>query len=130
MTLALLLDTHAVLWWAHQPASLSRRAREAIAFEADAVFVSPVSAIEIATKSRKGMLEFQTPLAHDFVAQTTLEGFKQLPISSQQAQLAGAMTMSNQDPWDRLLAAQAQLEGLTLVTRDRALRASGVATLW
>jgi len=130
LTLALLLDTHALLWWAHQPASLSKRASEAIAIDADSIFVSPVSAIEIATKSRKGLLGFETPLAIDFVAQTTLEGFKQLPISSEHAQLAGAMKMPNQDPWDRLLAAQAQLEGLTLVTKDKALRASGAATLW
>lgn len=130
MSLALLLDTHALLWWAHQPGFLSSKAREAVADDSNIILVSPVSAIEIATKSRKEKLEFQTTLARDFAAQTALEGFRELPISSEHAQLAGSFDNPHKDPWDRLLAAQAQLERLILVTSDRALKTFGVATLW
>lgn len=114
----------------HQPASLSSRAFEAIAHGENTVFVSPVSAIEIATKSRKGRLEFDTPLAHDFVAQIACDGFTELAVSSEHAQLAGGFDNPHKDPWDRLLAAQAQLDGLTLVTNDKALLSLGAATLW
>lgn len=130
MSLSLLLDTHALLWWVHQPAFLSSKAREAVADRSNIVFVSPVSAIEIATKSRKEKLDFETTLARDFAAQATLEGFRELPISSEHAQLAGGFDNPHNDPWDRLLAAQAQLERLVLVTSDRALNTFGVATLW
>ncbi len=130
MSIAILLDTHALLWWTHQPASLSRDALDAIANGANTVFVSPVSAIEIATKSRKNRLEFDSPLAHDFVAQTRSEGFTELPVSSEHAQLAGSFDGPHKDPWDRLLAAQARLDGLVLVTSDEAMTAFGAATLW
>lgn len=130
MSLALLLDTNALLWWAHQPDSLSTKAREAIADGSNSVFVSPVSAIEIATKSRKGKLEFESPLARDFVAETASEGFKELPVVSEHAQLAGSFDNPHKDPWDRLLAAQTQLERLILVTNDAALKTFGTATLW
>ncbi len=130
MSLSLLLDTNALLWWMHQPASLSAKARDAIADGSNAVFVSPVSAIEIATKSRKGRLEFQSPLAHDFVAQTMIDGFQELPVTSEHAQLAGSFDSPHKDPWDRLLAAQTQLERLLIVTNDEALGSLGAATLW
>jgi PIN domain nuclease of toxin-antitoxin system len=130
MSLAVLLDTHALLWWAHQPELLSRRAHDAISDGSTDIFVSPVSAIEIATKTRMGKLQFESPLADDFVAQIALDDFKELPITSEHAQLAGSFDNPHQDPWDRLLAAQAQLTGLALITNDDALRTFGVETLW
>ncbi len=130
MSPSLLLDTNALLWWSHQPESLSRRALEAIENGANAIFVSPVSAIEIATKSRKGKLEFETPLARDFVSVTAHEGFRELPISSAHAQLAGSFMSPHKDPWDRLLAAQARLERLVVITNDDALAGFGAATFW
>ncbi len=130
MSLGLLLDTHALLWWAHQPNRLSARAHDAISDGSSDVFVSPVSAIEIATKTRKRKLEFDSPLASDFAAQIALDEFKELPVTSEHAQLAGSFDNPHQDPWDRLLAAQAQLVGLALITNDGALKTFGVETLW
>lgn len=130
MSLAVLLDTNALLWWLHQPESLSRRACEMIACDADSIFVSPVSAIEIATKSRRGRLQFETPLARQFAAQTIAEGFAQLRITSEHAQLAGGFDNPHKDPWDRLLAAQAQVERLAIVTNDDAIRALGAEIIW
>ncbi len=130
MSLALLLDTNALLWWMHQPESLTSKAREAISDGSNMIFVSPVSAIEIATKNRKRRLEFESPLAHDFVAQTASEGFREVLVSSEHAQLAGGFGNPHKDPWDRLLAAQSQLERLVLVTSDHVFKSFGTATLW
>src|SRR5437868_3429716 len=103
---SVLLDTHALLWWVHQPSSLSRVARQMIADGADQVFVSAVSAMEIATKDRAGKLEFRSALATSFRHETAIEGFRELPISVAHAQLAGSYRIDHKDPWDRLLAAQ------------------------
>lgn len=130
MSRALLLDTHTLLWWFHQPEMLSEPACVAIAEGGTDVFVSPVSAFEIATKSRKQLLPFQSPLAHAFDGETQAEGFRQLPVSSAHTQLAGSFESAHKDPWDRILAAQAKCEGLALVTCDREMPSFDVETLW
>lgn len=126
----LLLDTHSLLWWAHESKKLSKTARESIADGENDVLISAVSAMEIATKHRKGTLEYQTPLAHQFVSEVTGRGFQLLPISCDHAEQAGRYAVAHKDPWDRLLAAQAQIEGLALVTIDRAFADFDVQTLW
>lgn len=126
----LLLDTHALLWWAHEPENLSSVAREAIADGGNAVHVSAVSALEIATKNRTGKLEYNTLLAEAFVREVERKGFEIVSISAEHGQRAGAYVWSNKDPWDRLLAAQAEVEELALVTIDRAFRDIAVRTLW
>lgn len=130
MNLDLLLDTHTLLWSAHQPASLSRRAFDAIEDGNNSVFVSAVSAFEISTKSRKRKLEFKTSLASNFVEQVTAWGFQLLSISIDHAQLAGSLASTHKDPWDRILAAQAQIEGLTLLTQDAEMPGLGAETYW
>ncbi len=130
MSGALLLDTHAVLWWFHQPERLSKPARMAIVEGGNDVFVSPASGFEIASKSRKGLLPFQSPLAHSFDRETQAEGFRELHVTSAHTQLAGSFESAHKDPWDRILAAQAKCEGLKLVTCDRAMPSFDVETLW
>jgi PIN domain nuclease of toxin-antitoxin system len=126
----LLLDTHALLWAAHEPEKLSIAAATAIRSGDNDVFVSPVSAMEITTKDRKGKLEYDTDLARRFVADVTARGFEMLSISGEHAERAGRYNAENLDPWDRLLAAQAQIDGLTLVSCDGNMSGFGVATLW
>jgi PIN domain nuclease of toxin-antitoxin system len=126
----LLLDTHTLLWAAHEPGKLSITAASAIRSHDNDVFVSPVSAMEIATKDRKRRLEYDTDLARRFVAEVTARGFEMLSISGEHAERAGRYSAENQDPWDRLLAAQAQINGLTLVSCDGNMSGFGVATLW
>jgi PIN domain nuclease of toxin-antitoxin system len=126
----LLLDTHALLWWAHDPYKLSRNAYTAIARGDNDVFVSAVSAMEIATKSRKNKLEYESGLAHQFVAQVTSHGFDVLSIRCDHAERAGSYAAENQDPWDRLLAAQAQIEGLTLISCDERMPFFDVDMFW
>jgi PIN domain nuclease of toxin-antitoxin system len=126
----LLLDTHTLLWAAHEPDKLSIAAANAIRSWDNDVFVSPVSAMEIATKDRKGRLEYDTDLARQFMTEVKARGFELVPISGEHAERAGRYAAENQDPWDRLLAAQAQIEGLTLVSCDGNMAGFGVETLW
>jgi len=121
----LLLDTHTFLWWQAGGMELSSAARQAIESSDAIVYVSAASAWEMAIKRAKGRLEAPTDVA-DAVEDN---GFRELPISVLHAQSAGALPPHHSDPFDRLLIAQAQLEGLTIVTRDPTFKAYGVPIL-
>ena len=110
----LLLDTHAFLWWDSNDAHLPDALRSAIASPLNEVFVSAVTVWEIAIKRAAGKLIFQHPAAKSIA----VHGFLPLPISVEQAEWAGGLPQLHRDPFDRLLVAQAQLEGLVLVTVD------------
>lgn len=126
----LLLDTHALLWSAHEPEKLSATARDAIENGSNEVVVSAVSAMEIATKHRKGALEYPSALARRFSDEVTQRGFALLAITGEHAQRAGSFIDRHKDPWDRLLAAQAMIESLTLVSCDKRMRGFGAQQLW
>ena len=121
--LRLLLDTHALIWWLVGDDALSRRAREAIADEDNAVAISAASAMEVATKFRIGKLPDAALLAQEFEAVIAEQGFDELAISVHHARLAGEMNIPHKDPFDRLLIAQATVEGITLLTNDEAVAA-------
>ena len=123
----LLLDTHTLIWWDDD--CLPRRVTTAIQ-NADAVFVSAVTAWEIAIKTRAGKLTFEPQFLSDFDASIRSLAFEPLPIVSAHAVAAGALRGSHKDPFDRMLAAQAQVEGLTLVTADSRIAGLGVPVLW
>ena len=125
-----MLDTHTVVWSALVPSDLSTRARDVIEDERNRIFFSPVTAMEIATKVRLRKFELARPLVHDFCAQMTARRFVELPLTSDHAELAGSFVSPNNDPWDRLLAAQARIEGLTLITRDGEMDGFGTSILW
>lgn len=126
----LLLDTHVLLWWAHEPEELSDAAHDAIGDGENEVFVSAVSAIEISTKNRWGKLEYPTPLADQFLSSIVEFGFAPLSVSCSHAAYAGNLRGRHKDPWDRLLAAQAQIERMPLVTVDRRLADWNVQIIW
>lgn len=128
--LKLLLDTHALIWWLAGDEALSLAAREAIADEANSIWVSAASAMEIATKFRIAKLDQATLLARDFEAVVADQGFAELPISVRHAQLAGAMTITHKDPFDRLLIAQAQAEDMALVSNEALFDSFAVKRLW
>jgi PIN domain nuclease of toxin-antitoxin system len=115
---SLLLDTHTVLWWLAQM-RLTDDVREEINDPGSSVFVSAATVWEVAIKVNLGKLE--TP--ESLVVAATEEGFQPLPISMEHAERAGSLPLHHKDPFDRLLIAQAQLDGLTIVTRDRAFDA-------
>ena len=126
----LLLDTHALVWWIRESPHLSAGARAAISADGAAIWVSPISAWEIAIKVGKGQWPEAKELLAEFESAIAAEGFEQLSITVPHVRLAGLMVSDHRDPFDRLLAAQAILDGLTLVTADGKLQALGVACLW
>ena len=127
---ALLLDTHALLWWLAQPDRLSPAAHGAIADPGNRVHVSAASGWEIATKVRLGKLPAASELLNDLAQLLVAQGFELLPITLLHGLHAGSYPMAHRDPFDRLLAAQAELDGLTLVSLDPALEAFPCCLLW
>jgi PIN domain nuclease of toxin-antitoxin system len=120
----LLLDTHALLWWL-DGVELLAGAQAAIAEPDNAVLVSAASAWEIAIKKALGKLRAPDDLAE----QVRLNRFTALPITIAHALAAGALPRHHDDPFDRLLIAQALEERLTVVTRDERFAAYGVSLL-
>lgn len=125
----LLLDTHALLWWLVDDARLGASARAAIR-DAEAVFVSAVSAFEIAQKHRLGKLTLPPGLLDRLEAVLTAEAFTPLPVAVAHATLAGRLLHAHRDPFDRLLIAQGLLEQLPLVSGDAVFDQFGVSRLW
>ena len=128
--LNLLLDTHAFLWWIAGDAALSQTGRAAIANEGNAVFVSAATAWEIATKFKIGKLPGVAAIVADLAAVLDAQGFKPLPIAFGHGQMAGALPGPLRDPFDRMLIAQAMLEGMALVSNEAGFGAYGVRRLW
>mgnify|MGYP002779947013 CR=1 FL=1 len=129
LTVRLLLDTHALIWHALMDPHLPRRARAAIDDPATPVFVSAASAWEIATKVRLGKLP-GGPLATDFVARVRAEGFRVLSVRAQDAQEAGGLPGHHNDPFDRMLIAQALRRDLVFVSNEERFDEYGVTRLW
>jgi PIN domain nuclease of toxin-antitoxin system len=119
----LLLDTHTFVWWDND--ELPRPVRDRIR-SAEAVYVSAVSAWEIAIKSALGKITARAALA------TALDdyGFDALPITVTHADAVRTLPPHHRDPFDRLLVVQARIEDLTIVSRDPAFRAYEVAQVW
>ncbi len=121
----LLLDTHALLWSLESPGVLVAPAREAIANPRNAVYVSAASVWEVAIK--RALNKLRGP-PHLIEAIGTV-GFSELPITAFHAEQAGSLPLLHRDPFDRMLVAQAQAEGLILVTRDANIPRYGIRTL-
>ena len=121
----LLLDTHAFLWWREDSPRLGGDARQAIA-TADLVFVSAASAWEAAIKIALGKLR----IPGSFEAGVTDSQFSKLPIDFVHAAAVAVLPPHHTDPFDRMLVAQAFVEGLTVVTHDRAFAPYTVPVIW
>ncbi len=128
--MSLLLDTHALIWWFLDSPRLSNVAREALGASPGPVYVSAVSAFEIATKVRLGKLPEAAALDQAFEAFLISQALTPLPLTIAHAQHAGGLVIEHKDPFDRLLIAQALLENLTLVSNERGFDAFGVSRLW
>jgi PIN domain nuclease of toxin-antitoxin system len=125
-----LLDTHALLWWLFADRRLSRKAKALLREPATSVVVSSASAWEIATKYRLGRIDAAKPLMDDFGGWISRAGFVELPMTSRHAVRAGQWGVSHRDPFDRMLAAQSELEELPLVSRDPVFADFGLDTVW
>jgi PIN domain nuclease of toxin-antitoxin system len=126
----LLFDTPTLLWWFANDPQLSKMARATILDEGNDVFVSAASAWELATKYRVGKLPEARDVIPRFEQLVTADGFVYIPISHRHGLRAGSYQMTHADPFDRMLAAQAELEGMVLVTKDKAFADFPIRTLW
>ena len=144
----LLLDTHALLWWLSDDRALSPTARKLIARGSNTVVVSAASAWEIATKIRLGKLTMAAnltmsanlsadlspdkafDLAADFGSILLQEGFESLPVSVDHAIRAGLLPGPHKDPFDRMLIAQSQAEGVPILSDEVVFDGYGIRRLW
>jgi PIN domain nuclease of toxin-antitoxin system len=126
---ALLLDTHAFLWWIWDDPRLSSAARRTIG-ENESVFVSVASAWEIAIKVGLGRIEAPKNLRRFLADQIRRNGFKILPVKLDHATQTATLANHHRDPFDRLLIAQAIIEDATLVTRDTLVQRYHIRTIW
>ena len=121
----LLLDTHVVLWWVSDDRRLGREARRAIAM-ADFVWVSAASGWEVSTLVAKRHLSVSEPLR----VTVSADSFTELPFTLRHAEELQRLPFHHRDPFDRILVAQARVEGATIVSHDRDLEPYGVPMIW
>ena len=122
----LLLDTQILLWWLADDPAMPAAARSAIIDRQSDVYVSAATVWEIAIKRALGRLDFPLDEVESILAD---EGFIPLPIAVAHAARAGSLPAIHRDPFDRMLVAQAQVEGLTVVSVDSKIRRYSVAVL-
>lgn len=120
----LLLDTHVLIWWFAPSSGLTEEAREAVT-RAASVWVSVATVWEMEIKKATGKLI----VPDDLLEQIAAQGFPILTITGEHATAAGRLPLHHNDPFDRMLIAQATVESLVLVTRDVRFREYDVALL-
>lgn len=127
----LLVDTHVLIWGMAQPDRLSTAAADALSDSDVAVLVSAASAWELATKVRIGKLPGGESLVLDYARNLERWLARELPVSSADALLAGTLSWTHRDPFDRMLVAQALRRGCALVSSDRVFdQVGGVHRIW
>lgn len=126
----LLLDTHVLLWWLLDDRRLVTRARSALLDRRNRIFVSAVSAWEVALKAARGKLPLPPGGEARIQQAVATAGFLELPITFEHAFELRGLPRHHADPFDRLLVAQCRIEQLTLVTNDRTLPHYGISCLW
>lgn len=123
MGVTYLLDTHTFVWLLTEPERLPNSALSVLKDPSMPVLVSAASAMEVATKARLGKFQAASVLVETWATHVASIGAADLPVSTRHALLAGQLQWDHRDPFDRLLAAQALLDNLTLVTGDAQLLA-------
>lgn len=121
----LLLDTHVLLWWLANPEEILPTALKAISSPTNEVYVSAASLWEMSIKQHMGKLS----LPGDPIEVLASMGFAMLDISAEHGWRAGGLPPHHKDPFDRMLVAQADIEGMVLVTRDTHIPKYGIPVL-
>lgn len=122
----LLLDTRAALWWIGGDRRLGEQARAELEDDANEVLLSAAVVWEVAIK--RSLRKLEAP--GDFAGTLLQADVRGLPVSVEHASLVERLPWHHRDPFDRLLVAQASVEGAALVTADERLRAYGVPIVW
>ncbi len=130
MSLKILLDTHAFLWWVEDSPRLSSQAKRIIADVENDCFVSLVSSWEMAIKTGIGKLKLSIPVREYVPQHLAANGFQQLNISFRHVAAVESLPRYHRDPFDRLLVAQAIDEKMILVSADSALDSYDIQRIW
>lgn len=117
----LLLDTHILVWSLISSSHLPAAARHLLADRRNAVHFSPVSVLEVAIKRSSGSRSAPAVPSERLVELARAAGFSELPLSSVHAAALETLAVAHPDPFDRLILAQAKIEGLQLLTHDETL---------
>lgn len=126
----LLLDTHTFLWWDSQPAKLSARALAACQDPNAELLFSAASALEIVIKTQIGKLKLPRPIEAVIADQRANAGLRLLPATVEHALAVQILPLHHRDPFDRLLIAQATVEGLSVVSADPAFSQYAITVIW
>ncbi|MBA4392836.1 MAG: PIN domain nuclease [Desulfobacca sp.] len=125
-----LLDTHVLLWWFFNDPRISKRAVQIISNAGYTILVSSASAWEISTKFRLGKLSGAENIVSALPGLLQKARMEVLPIGLNHALLAGRLANDHRDPFDRMLAAQAIIEKVPLVSSDKVFAEFSVKTIW
>ena len=125
-----LLDSHVLIWWWFDPERLSDAVRDRLLDSTTTVLVSAATVWELSLKHHQGKLPELGLAIADLPSLLQADGFQPLPIALAHGLRAGAYSQPHRDPFDRMLAAQAELERLVLLTADSQLSGFPCRTLW
>ena len=128
--MALLLDTHTVLWYAFGNSNLSSLARTLIDDPAKEKYLSIASPREVGIKVSSGKLSIAEPVDIFFADQMRRLSLRLLPVSLAHATRVSTLPFHHRDPFDRMLVAQSLTENIAIVSADAILDAYGVTRLW
>jgi PIN domain nuclease of toxin-antitoxin system len=125
-----LLDTHTFLWWITDDPKLSLRVRGIISDRENEIFISAATGWEIAIKSQIGRLKLPDEPQRFILEQLKINGMKSLPIEMRHALHVSTLPTYHQDPFDRILIAQAQMEDLPVLSADPEIGKYEVTIIW
>ena len=125
-----LLDTHALIWWSTGDPRLSRRAIDLIEDPDSDVVISSISALEIAIKAARGALSIGGTPQQFIEDEVVANKFEELPLTFDHAVRVFTLPPIHRDPFDRVLIAQAMVEGISIVTDDAIMRQYAVTIEW
>ena len=128
--MTLLLDIHAFIWWDENPSKLGAASRLACSDPNNELMLSTASVWEIQLKRMVGKLTLSKPLRQLLEDQTRQNGLEISPVQVEHIFRLELLPFHHRDPFDRILIAQAQAEGWTLVSHDGAFQSYGVPILW
>jgi PIN domain nuclease of toxin-antitoxin system len=128
--LNLLVDTHVFLWLINRSPEISQRQIDMVNDEGNSIHLSVVSIFEIATKWRIGKLALPPQFQNGLTGIYRDYGYVPMPLLVPHADLAGRLPGAHKDPFDRLLAAQAIVEDMAIMTIDRRIADLGARVVW
>ncbi len=125
-----LLDTHTFLWWITNNDMLSDRVRDVISYGKNILYLSAASGWEIIVKMGLGRLQLPNDPDKVIPEQMSLNSIEGLPIQMSHALHVHSLPRHHRDPFDRILVAQSQLEGLAIITSDPQIAQYDVEVVW